>query len=135
MGDRQLDIIAAKPDWFTVPDWVPGQLTAIDFVFFRWDSTFDFKDYVVVIESLDTAGPTYRSIGKLQKSVKLPPIHLPWDGRIGVIPNNKCGLPVFEAKLIRGMTYTIPNLNGVVCGPNSGRFQMEMMGVDRPPVF
>jgi len=126
MTDRRLDILATNPDWFTIPRYVPGRLSAIDFVFFNWPHTFDFSRYKVVVETLDVAGVTYPGIGPLKQSVELPHIQYPWGGRLGVIPDDP-SLPAFEAAMIRGSTYVIPNTNG-----KNGIFQMMRHGVDRP---
>lgn len=126
MGDRQLDIMWAGPDWFTLPRNLPGVLRADDFVFFKWGPDMDPSRYQVIVESLDTAGPTYRSIGPLQASVQLPFVKFGWHPRIGAIPNSG-GLPAFEAELIRGSTYIIPDAHG-----RNGRFQMERHGIHRP---
>jgi len=126
MTDRRLDILATRADWFTLPRYVPGRLSAIDFVFFNWPSTFDISKYTVVVETLDTAGVTYPGIGALKQSVELPHIQYSWGGRIGVIPDSD-KLPVFEAELIRGSTYVIPDTQG-----RNGIFQMMRHGVLRP---
>ncbi|MDB4769450.1 hypothetical protein OAG24_00645 [bacterium] len=125
MSDRQLDIIWTGPDWFTLPADVPGRLNGDDFVYFRWDCNLNPCDYTVVVESLDTAGPTYRSISILDKTVQLPLVHFGAHVRIGVIPNSEV-LPSFEAELFRGSTYVIPNTHG-----QTGRFQMEQHGMQR----
>ena len=127
MGDRQLDIIATHPDWFTLPRHLPGRLSAVDFVFFRWPEELDPSRYTVVVEVLDTAGPTYRSIGKLCKAVELPHVQYDWHARIGVLPDTE-SLPSFEATMIRGSTYIIPRTRG-----QNGIFQMERHGVYRSP--
>lgn len=126
MTDRRLDILATRADWFTIPRYIPGRLNAADFVFFNWPCTFDFKRYKVVVETLDTAGVTYPGIGPLKQSVELPHIQYPWGGRIGVIPDSH-QLPSFEAELIRGSTYVIPDTKG-----KNGTFQMTRHGVHRP---
>ena len=126
MGDRQLDILLAGPDWYTLPRNLPGVLRADDFMFFNWDCELDVKNYTVIVESLDTAGPTYRSIGPLQAEVQLPFVRFGWHPRLGVIPNSNL-LPAFEAELIRGSTYVIPKTGG-----KNGRFQMVRHGVHRP---
>lgn len=126
MGDRQLDIMWTHPDWFTLPRDLPGVLRADDFVFFKWSPEINPKRYSVVVESLDTAGPPYRSIGPLQAEVQLPHVKFAWHPRIGVIPDSD-RLPAFEAELIRGSTYVIPSTGG-----RNGRYQMERFGIHRP---
>ena len=125
-ADRQFDILATRPDWFTIPKQMPGRLTAIDFVYFIWPQHVDPRRYSVVVEVLDTAGPTYRKISPLQKNVELPHVQYDWHARIGVVPDSE-GLPIFEAELSRGSTYRIPEVR------SNGRFQMEQLGMTRPP--
>lgn len=120
--DRQLDIIATTPDTFTVPRFVPGRLTAQDFINFRWPSSMNPSRYTVVVEVLDTAGAPYRGISKLMKSVELPHVKYGWHMRLGLVPDSD-SLPVFEAELGRGSTYIIPETYG-----QNGRFQMERHG-------
>lgn len=121
----QLDILATT-NGFILPRYLPGVLTSIDFVYFEWPSNLPINRYTVVVESNDTAGPTFRSVSKLQKSVELPHIQYGWDARIGVIPDSM-NLPSFESKLSRGCTYILPDTKG-----RSGPHQMTRIGVDRP---
>ena len=125
--DRQLDVLWSNPQWFTLPRHLPGRLRADDFVFFKWCGSLDPSKYTVVVESLDTAGPPFRSIGRLSSKVELPHVMFDWHARIGVLPSDS-SLPSFEAELIRGSTYMIPNTRG-----RNGVFQMERHGVHRPP--
>lgn len=124
-ADRQFDILWTGPDWYTIPPDAPGRLNGDDFVYFRWDCNLNPCDYTIVIESLDTAGPQFRSISILSKSVQLPLVQLGAHLRIGVIPST-LNLPSFEAELIRGSTYVIPNTKG-----KNGVFQMERHGMHR----
>lgn len=126
MTDRQLDILATRADWFTLPRHLPMRLNGEDFVFFNWPSDLDFTRYTVAVEVLDTSGPPYRGIGKLQKSVELPHVQYGWHPRIGVLPDDE-SLPAFEAEMIRGSTYEIPSTNG-----QNGRIQMSRFGMHRP---
>lgn len=126
MGDRQLDILFSQSNFFTLPRYLPGRLNTDDFIFFRWCSTIDPKNYDVVVESNDVSGPSYRKISPLLESVELPHVRFPWRGRLGVIPKND-KLPSFESELSRGSTYIIPDTHG-----KNGRFQMEKHGMDRP---
>lgn len=121
MTDRQLDILATRPDWFTIPRYMPGRLNAEDFVFFIWPKSINPSRYTVVVEVLDTAGPPYRSISKLKKSVELPHVQYGWHARLGVIPDST-SLPSYEAELNRGSTYII----------KEGQRQMESHGKKRP---
>jgi hypothetical protein len=125
MTDRQLDLPATYPDWYILSRHLPMRLSGLDFVFFIWPKDFDFSRYTVVITSLDTAGPPYRGIGKLKKSVEVPHVQLGWDDRIGVLPDSE-SLPAFEATMIRGSTYQIPDVTA------NGRYQMERYGMYRP---
>lgn len=124
MGDRQLDILWAGPDWYTLPKNLPGVLRADDFVFFKHN--LDARRYTIIVESLDAAGPPFRTIGPLQDEVQLPFVRFGWHPRIGVIPDSNL-LPAFEAELIRGSTYFVPSTDG-----KNGRYQMERHGVHRP---
>ena len=127
MGDRQLDILATRPDWFTLPRYLPMRLNGEDFVHFRWPRGVDPSRYTVVVEVLDNAGAPHRGIGGLKKSVELPHVQYDWHARIGVVPDHE-SLPVFEAEMVRGSTYIIPDTFG-----RSGRIQMERHGMHRPP--
>jgi hypothetical protein len=127
MTNRQLDILATRADWFTLPRHVPGRLNAEDFVFFDWPRTLNNCRYTVVVEVLDNAGPTYRGIGKLQKSVELPHVQYDWHARIALVPDSTT-MPVFESELNRGSTYVVPDV-----GKANGRFQMVSHGMKRPP--
>jgi len=126
MADNQLDILATRPDWFTLPRNLPGRLNGDDFIHFQW-SELNPANYQVVIEVLDNSGSTYRSISPLKKSVELPHVQYGWHPRLGVIPNSP-NLPAFEAEMFRGSTYIIHNTGGM-----NGRFQMEQHGMQRPP--
>jgi hypothetical protein len=110
MVDRQLDITWTNT-FFELPKNVPGRLQADDFVNFIWPRTLSPNDYTVVVESLDTAGPTFRSIGKLNKQVELPHVIFPARGRIGVVPN-VATKPEFVSMLVRGGMYIIPDTKG-----------------------
>lgn len=125
MSDRQLDILATRAHWFTLPRQLPMRLDGTSFVHFIIPPHIDNKRYKVVIESLDTAGPTFRSIGTLKQSMELPHIQYGWEPRLGVIPDDP-SLPSFEAVMYRGSTYVIPytTVNGV--------YQMTQHGVRRP---
>jgi hypothetical protein len=129
MADRQLDIPATRSDWFNLPTYAPMRLSAIDFIYFIWPEDIDNKRYTVVIESLDTAGPTFRGIGILNSYVQLPHVQLGWHTKLGLIPDSS-NLPVFEAELIRASTYVIPPKNK---WGNSEKITMERHGIHRPP--
>jgi hypothetical protein len=129
MSNMQLDIPATRSDWFTLPTFVPMRLSAVDFIYFIWPADVDAKRYTVVIESLDTSGPTFRGISLLDSKVQLPHVQLPWPAKIGLIPDS-INLPVFEAELIRASTYVIPRKNQ---WGNNSRIEMERHGIHRPP--
>ena len=129
MADRQLDILATRADWFTLPKTLPGRLNGDDFVFFTFPENKDFDPsrYTVVVEVLDNSGSSpYRSISKLRKSVELPHVKYGPHVLIAVVPDND-SLPSFEAELIRGSTYVIPSL-----GRRNGTFEMIRHGMHRP---
>lgn len=127
MGDRQLDILATGPEWFTLPRFLPMRLNGDVFLNFRWPSSIDPSRYTVVVEVLDTAGPSYRGISVLQKAVEIPHVQYDWHARVGVVPDSD-HLPLFEAEMIRGSTYIIPETYG-----RNGVYQMERHGIHRPP--
>lgn len=128
MTDHQLDILATNSDWFTLPRHLPGRLSAIDFVFFNWPPHLNPSRYTVVVEALNTSGAPYRGIGKLQPAVELPHVQYGWHSRIGVVPDSE-ELPVFEAELVRGSTYDIPDTRG----SKQQRVQMRRHGKHAPP--
>jgi hypothetical protein len=119
---RQLDIIAHNPQFGTLPAWLPGRTTAEDFVYFHWPPNINPLGYTVVVESIDNAGGTYRSIGKLDKQVKLPAVKLAPHSLLGVLPlfGNQ---PAFYSELIKGGTYVLPHVT------RNGRYKMEAHGV------
>jgi len=114
------------PDFFTLPKWLPGRLEADDFVHFDWPDSFNASRYTVVIESLDMSDNNpYRSIGPLRRALEVPQVKLGWHPRVGVVPDDE-SLPLFEAELVRGSTYVIPDVR------SNGRYQMERHGMHRP---
>jgi hypothetical protein len=114
-------------DRITLPKYLPGVVTAEDYVFFQWDSNFPAHEYTVVVDSIDTAGPTKRSIGKLDKEKLLPYVIFDAYGKIGVIPTNNPHLPGFWTRLNRGSTYTIPRVNMRNSGGKT--YQLLMSGM------
>jgi hypothetical protein len=126
MGDRQLDLPATNSSWYILPRELPMRLNGEDFINFIWYGNVNPSRYTVVIESLDTAGPTYRAISKLQKRVEIPLVMFGWDAKIGVIPDVD-SLPAFQAKFVRGSTYLIPETS------KNGVYTMDRFGKDRPP--
>ena len=101
MGDRQLDILATGPDWYTLPRFLPMRLGGDVFLHFIWPASIDPSRYTVVVEVLDTAGPTYRGISILQRSVEIPHVQYDWHARLGLVPDS-INLPLFESEMIRG---------------------------------
>ena len=65
-----------NPSQFTIPKQAPGRLTGWDIILFIWSASIDPSHYTVVVESLDTAGATFRSIGKLAATLELPSVNL-----------------------------------------------------------
>jgi len=122
MEHRQLDIILSNPDFFTIPKHVPGRLSTEDFVFFYWPSGLKAQRYCIVLESSDISGESYRKLCPLRKEVELPFVKFGPYNRIGVIPDD-INLPSFEAILVRGSTYIIPDTRG-----KKGKYQMERHG-------
>lgn len=127
---RQYDILWTRGDWFSIPSDIPGRLNGDDFVMFKWDSCFPYKRYTVIIQSLDTAGPPFRSIGCLSPQLQLPLVQLGYgnDIKIGVVPDTEA-LPNFVAKLVRGSTYELPKIQ---CLKGGCSYPMTRYGMDRP---
>jgi hypothetical protein len=136
-GPNQFDIPAygLNSDSRVVPRYLPGMLTANNFVHFRipYEMEKYAKHYSVVLESLDNSGGTYKSISKLKKSVELPNTHFDWHARIGLVPDTM-SLPVFEAHFVRGSTYVVTSdLWKEWTHKGIQRIQMEQHGMIRPP--
>lgn len=125
-SDRQLDMLWANSQFYTIPATADGRMTTQDFVYFKWNPRINPSDYTVVVESNDTAGSTFRSIGKLSERLQLPFVKLPYYCRIGVIPNND-RKPLFQGLLVRGGTYFVPQVN------SNGVFPLEQYGNIVPP--
>ena len=124
---RQLDKSRYHSDFSSIPKWLPGRLESDDFFFFKYPRNLDISRYTVVIEGLDMSDNNpYRSVGPLDKAVEIPAVKLGWHPRIGVVPDTDA-LPSFEAELIRGSTYIIPDVSR-----SNGVFQMERHGIHRP---
>src|SRR5207253_3546602 len=121
---QQLDINIYGANYGSLPKTLPGRVTNEDFVHFLFHSNINPADYIVVIESMDTSGPQFRSMGPLMEHVELPPVHFPWEGKIQVIPKHNAHLPRFVSNINRGSTYHIPKN---AC--RSGLYQMERHGV------
>ncbi len=122
--DRQLDTLYSSSHFYDVPPDIRGRIMADDFVFFNIPKGMPKNSYQVVVEGLNTASDTYRSTGTLAETVRLPFVHLPsiGTGKIGVIPNNP-NLPSFWGQLVRGNTYSIPDVKG------NGSYAMKRTGV------
>lgn len=125
----QLDHPYGNTSFFEIPSHVTMRNTAENYVFFEWPENIDPTKYQVVIQSLDTAGPTYRSIGMLsfnrnarQSYLRMPDVYFGWHDRIGVIPSTDVRLPSFIAEIGRGSTYTIPYVT------KPGRYEMRRHG-------
>lgn len=113
----QLDHLRGNTHFTGYSNRIDMANTTEDHVFFEWYMDIDPTKYSVVVESMDTAGPTYRSIGKLSHNknakagtLKLPNVVFDPHARIGVIPSSK-NMPSFEGELSRGSTYKIPCVN------------------------
>jgi hypothetical protein len=125
MADRQLDILATNPYHYANPRYTPGRLSSLSFVHFSWGPNIDPARYTVAVESMDTAGPTFRSIGKLDRRVELPHVKFPWECRIFVLPDSD-KLPSFDSVLQRGAIYKIPMVS------QNGMYSMTWSGSARP---
>lgn len=128
---RQLDIMAYDKNTISIPPTAgpcnymsgTGRLSRRDFIYFTIPRTLPMKRYQVVLESLDTAGPTWRSIGELNQRLAIPQVRFSEHARIAVVPDT-CSLPRFVSELARGSEYIIPDTNG-----RNGTYQMSFTGV------
>ena len=122
---NQHDMARDGRDFGILPRTVPGVLNTDDFIYFEIPSNIDASRYTVVIQSLDTAGDLYKSIGILAKQVELPHVKLGWDIPFGLIPDSP-NLPVFTGSLIRASTYLFPSVSG------NGAYCLKRRGMWRP---
>lgn len=120
--EEQLDIPYNDFQFFTLPTSLPGRVTAEDMIFFNWPESMDPSPYTVVVPSLDTSGPSFRSIGQLRETMQLPLVHFDWGKEVLVLPNID-SLPKFVGIFSRSMTYTLPKARG------SGYYEMQRTGV------
>jgi hypothetical protein len=108
--NRQMDfMISTQSSYLDLPNNIKGKLTANDFLYFNWDSSFEFlkKNYQVVLETLSYQDQDlFRSIGALEKKVKLPLTIFANDALVLLLPNNP-SYPVYIGTLVRGKTYFI----------------------------
>lgn len=129
---RQLDIPGTHSNVYTLPRNIPGRLTALSFVHFRWPKTIDPSHYVVVVQSNDAAGPKFRSISPLMSTVELPDVQYPWDCAIGVIPDSP-DLPAYSGKMFRGNTYVLRAVSAdSVRRTPDGHVPLVQYGMNRP---
>ena len=109
--DRQQDMMLLNSSQFAIPNQAPGRLTGWDIILFIWADSIDPSRYTVVVESLDTAGATFRSISKLAATIELPSVKFGPYAQIGAIPDSE-NLPAFHGRLTRGGTYYLPATKG-----------------------
>lgn len=121
-NDRQLDIPLTLPEYYILPKYLPQRINPLDFVHFKWPPGFPYQRYTVVLEVLDTAGPSYRGMSQLKEDVQIPFVKLGWHAPIALIPDSH-NLPRFISTLGRGSTYIVPDSRGQV-----GDFKMEKIG-------
>lgn len=128
MTDRQLDTYNLNSEFLSMPKFIPGRLNSDQFLYFKWCGELEryVDKYTVVIETASVSGAINRGISKLREAVEIPPVHLGQNVRVGLIPESE-HLPMFEAELIRGSLYIIPDTKGV-----NGRYQMRREGMHRP---
>lgn len=128
MANRQLDIPASLPDFYILPKFLPGRLSALSFMHFKWPATLDPSRYEVVIQTLDNSSESsYRGVSKLNDDVEIPFVKLDWHAPIGVLPDSPL-LPAFTSTLRRGATYIIPDTKG-----QNGVFEMQRLGGRETP--
>lgn len=129
---QQLDFPNIGPEFGIFPRYARPALMGHDFIHFVIPDSMKkiASKYTVVVTPLDTTdyvpGKAHvRSFSKLLPSVKLPDaVFDPARAKIGLLPDSE-NMPSFEAKLIRGGTYIIPDVSG-----RNGRFNMNVLGLD-----
>ncbi len=127
MTDRQLSTYKYRSEFLSMPKFIPGRLTGEDFLEFKWCHQMEpyLDHYTVAIEVLSTSGAAYYSISKLRQYVEVPPVHLGWPVRMGVLPDTNM-LPSFEGDLVKGSLYIFPETT------NNGIYQLAREGMLRP---
>ncbi len=110
----QLDTPFSNGKFYGLPKHLPGRVNVDDFVFFSFPASVTPDDYYVVIETLDTSGPTHlRRIGPLRENVELPHVHYSAYASIFVIPKTDPTKHTYYARLSRGSSYRIPEIKGI----------------------
>jgi len=117
---RQLDIMAYDKWTVSIPPM--ARFNGRDFITFNIPRNLPMNCYDVVLESNDTAGSTWRKIGKLRHRLQVPQVRFAEHARIAVVPNSE-RLPRFVSELVRGSEYIIPDTNGM-----NGTYQMTFTG-------
>ena len=120
---QQADILLTSGKYYTLPKTLPGRVTTEDFVYFVWPSDFKPQLYTVAVESNDTLGATWRSIGPLMKNVELPHVYFGSNAKIALVPS-RGDLPRYVSYLDRGNTYIVRKTQS-----GNGVFQMEKAGI------
>ena len=121
-ADRQLDIILVNSQYYDIPKQAPGRLTKKDLIMFIWSPEVDPTRYTIIVEALDTAGATFRSIGKLASTLELPFVKFSPYAQVGASPDSS-DLPAFRGLLVRGATYYLPPTGG-----QKGIFRLKEYG-------
>lgn len=125
---RQLDIPASLPSFYILPKFLPGRISALDFMHFKWPASLDPTRYTVVIQTLDNSSDScYRGVSKLDQDVQIPFVKLDWHAPLLVLPDTEA-LPSYVSTLRRGATYIIPDTKG-----QNGVFQMQRLGGRETP--
>lgn len=130
MADRHLSLPYINSQAYTIPRYMPGRLTAEDFVFFIIPESLKpyASRYTVTVTILDNAGSNVRKLCPLQHSVELPNVRL--YTVIGLIPDSP-ELPMFEGELVRGGTYSIPTINIPLHPQQHARYLLKLVGGQR----
>lgn len=119
---RQYDIPYAYPKFYTIPEVAPGRIMADDFIYLSYPGIKDPSRYSVIVESMSVAGTRWRNIGTLSERVHLPFVMFAPTAKLGIIPDTDT-LPLYEATLVRGATYLLPDVGG-----RNGRFHAKRFG-------
>lgn len=101
---RQFDIPLTTQYHFITPIDVPGRITNEDFLFFSNNepTKVHFPDYDVLVESFNGS---FKNLGKLNKSVRLPHVHFVNDALLLVVPKKDMNKVRFVGTIQRGKHY------------------------------
>jgi hypothetical protein len=101
---REFDIPLTTQYHFITPTEVKGRLTTEDYIFFNPQIQINLSNYDVILESFNGS---FKKIGTLSETMKLPHVHFVNDALILIVPKFDVSLPKFVGTIQRGKTYNI----------------------------